>query len=513
MKLFFGALLAASFAHYGAYAQQKSAPRNVADHPLVADNIADPSVAVFRDTFYLYATTDVDAGLARGGTPVVWKSSDFINWSFNGPLQIGNMDWSKPYSYTDSKGAQKTGYFRYWAPGKPVLKNNQYYLFPTIVTPDDKMGTYTVVADRPEGPFRFTTGSGVYFQQPEKEAEQARPLVPDIDGEPFVDDDGKAYIYWRRRFAAAVQDNLLALQGDTISIPTKLQGYSEGPGLFKRNGLYYYFYTLSGHASYCNGYMMSDKSPLGPFTVPAGKSIFIQSDTATGVWGPGHGNVLHLGGQANGKQMLFHDMDDYLFLYLEYGEGGTTRQVYANKMYFNEDGTIKPMQVNKGGVMHFGRYRLREHTNKAVSATVTASSFRKDKVVTTKIDADREGGANSFQGVKNISRTFTYAPENAADASNGTRWWAAEEDKNPWIQFDMGRVQKLSKCELYFVFPTYGHSWLMEKSSDGKRWTACGEQTEPKICSPHVVSEIGKARYLRVKIKGGAPGIWECRIY
>lgn len=513
MRLFFGALIAASLAQYGAYAQQPPVRRNVPDHPLVADNIADPSVVVFRDTFYLYATTDVDAGLAKGGTPVVWRSADFVNWWFDGSLQIGNMDWSKPYSFTDAKGTQKTGYFRYWAPGKPVFRDNKYYLFPTIVTPDDKMGTYTVVSDRPEGPFRFTNGTGVYFQQPEKEAEQSKPVVPDIDGEPFIDDNGKAYMYWRRRFATALQDDLLSAKGETISIPTKLQGYSEGPGLFKRNGLYYYFYTLSGNASYCNGYMISDKSPLGPFTAPAGKNIFIQSDTATGVWGPGHGNVLHVAETINGGGRPSDDTNDYLFLYLEYGEGGTTRQVYANKMYFNADGTIQPVQVNKQGVGYYRRGKIKEEENRAQSATVTASSFRKERVVTTKIDADREGGENSFQGVKNISRTVTYAPDNAADGSNGTRWWAAEDDQRPWIQFDLGKTQKLDHCELYFVFPTYGHSWLLEKSTDGKHWTTCGEQTEKKICSPHVAGKIGKARYLRVTVKGGIPGVWECKIY
>ncbi|MDR6340819.1 beta-xylosidase [Filimonas zeae] len=502
MRVFFGALIAASFAQYGVFAQQKPITRNVPDHPLVADNIADPSVVRFRDTFYLYATTDVDAGLAKGGTPVVWRSADFVNWSFDGPLQLGNMDWSKPYTFTDVKGAQKTGYFRYWAPGKAVLKDNKYYLFPTIVTPDDKMGTYTVVADHPQGPFRFTNGTGVYFQQPEKEAEQSKPIVPDIDGEPFIDDDGKAYMYWRRRFATALENDLLTAQGETITIPTKLPGYSEGPGVFKRNGRYYYFYTLSGNASYCNGYMVSDKSPLGPFTIPAGKNIFIQSDTATGVWGPGHGNVLHVA-----------DKDDYLFLYLEYGEGGTTRQVYANKMLFNADGTIQPVKVHKQGVGSYRKCKYLPEDNKALSATITASSFKKERVVTTRIDADKEGGDSSFQGIKSISRTFTYAPDNAADNSNGTRWWAAAEDKEPWIQFDLGKVQKLKRCELYFVFPAYGHSWILEKSADGKSWTTCGEQPDLKICSPHVISTIGKARYLRVKIKGGTPGLWECKIY
>lgn len=503
IRFFFSAwALAAIVISSGKAHAQKTTRLPVADHPLVADNVADPSISFFKDTFYLYATTDVDAGLAKGGTPVVWKSVDFVNWHFDGPLTLPGLDWNKPYPYTDSKGVAKSGYFRYWAPGKAMYKNGKYYLFPTIVTPDDKMGTYAVVADNPAGPFSFTNGTGLYFNEPGKEGEQTHSLVPDIDGEPFLDDDGKAYIYWRRRFAAAMSDDWLTTTGKTINIPTKIQGYSEGPGLFKRNGLYYYFYTLSGNASYCNGYMVSDKSALGPFTVPVGKNIFIQSDTATGVWGPGHGNVFQLPGK-----------DEYMFVYLEYGEGGTTRQVYANRMHFNADGTLQPVKVDKLGVGYLGKRSRPMRVNKAINAVVTASSFRKDRVVTSKIDADKEGGAGSFEGVKEISRTFTYAPVNAADESNGTRWWAAAEDTQPWIQFDLGKTQKLSLCELYFVFPAYGNSWLMEKSTDGVHWTVCGTQPEKRICSPHKVENIGKARFIRVKITGGTAGLWECKLY
>jgi len=47
------------------------------------------------------------------------------------------------------------------------------------------------------------------------------------------------------------------MEGPEISIPTKRIGYSEGRVLFKRNGIYYYFYTLSGGANYAYAYMMT----------------------------------------------------------------------------------------------------------------------------------------------------------------------------------------------------------------------------------------------------------------
>ena len=497
-------------------------------NPLVPDNIADPSIVLFKDTFYLYATTDIDKELKVAGPPVVWKSTDFVNWHFDGILQTG-IDWSRPYAYTNAKGQPATGYFRFWAPGKVIEKNDRYYLFVTIVSPDNKERGYEMIADKPEGPFFFTNGDGFFFNEPGKTAEEARPLLPDIDGEPFVDDDGSTYIYWRRRHAAALTDDLLHLRGDTISISTSRSGYSEGPGLFKRGDLYYYFYTLSGYASYCNAYMIGRKSPLGPFETPAGKNVFIFSDTAAGVWGPGHGNVFHMPGT-----------DDYIFVYLEYGEGSTTRQVFANRMHFNPDGTLQPVRVDKLGVGYLGQYKRIVKTNLALTARVTASSYRPPRVVNAKIDPDPDlvaqakdtAGASpagkeattaisagvsplpaeSLQSAK-VTRTFTYIPENAADGSNGTRWWADESDTHPWIQFDLGKTTQVGSCEMAFIFPTFGHAWQLEKSLDGKKWTVCAATIEPRICSPHVATRIGKARYLRISILKGTPGLWECRIY
>ena len=57
------------------------------------------------------------------------------------------------------------------------------------------------------------------------------------------------------------------------------------------------------------------------------------------MWGPGHGNMFYDEGT-----------DEYIFLYLEYGDGGTTRQVYANRMEFNDDGTIKTLVPDMRGV-------------------------------------------------------------------------------------------------------------------------------------------------------------------
>lgn len=467
-------------------------------NPILPDFVADPSVVMFNDTFYLYGTTDIDQGLEKMGIPVVWKSTNFADWSFEGELITG-IDWRESYKYTDDKGSEKNGYFRYWAPGKPLFKNGTYYLFPTIVTPDTKMGTYVMMSDKPEGPFHFAEGKTMKF----KGEDNPTPLVGDIDGEPFVDDDGKAFIYWRRRHASKVSANYLSQEGETMNIPTKFGGYSEGPVMFKRNDIYYYVYTLSGHANYCNGYMMSKKSPLGPFETPGNDNIFIHSNIENQVWGPGHGNVFQMPGT-----------DDFYFLYLEYGQGGTTRQVYANKIEFNEDGTIKPMELTQEGVGYLVSKAIR--TNLAKLATATASSNREGRLVKAKIIEEPNNLKNlrvNTRAGEEVKRPYTYDAQNVLDENNGTYWQPTRGDESNWLKLDFGKSRKLDHAEIYFLHPTFGHSWKLEKSKDGMNWETVQEVNEKAIRSPHVSDKIGRTRFLRLKIIDGPVGVFEVKVY
>lgn len=487
--------------------EAKDKARNCQDsfryNPIIPDFVADPSVVKFGDTFYLYGTTDINNGLKKMGIPVVWKSIDFVNWSFDGSI-MPQIDWGKSYQFINQEGKNKTGYFRYWAPGKPIYKNGKYYLFPTIVKPDESLGTYVVVADNPEGPFEFPDGKGVYFNSPENETNEAPKLIEDIDGEPFVDKDGKSYMYWRRRKGAELSEDFKTLVGEDINIATNWGGYSEGPVVFRRNDLYYYIYTLAGHSNYCNGYMISSENPLNGYRVPEGESIFIYSNLKEKIWGPGHGNVFQM-----------PDTDDYYFLYLEYGEAGTTRQVYINKMEFDDKGYIKPMQLSRNGVGYLSNIDKKEN-NLALNAKVTASSIRDNKTIEAKsIGNPNEYGGNkiNWRGGVNVSRTFTYKAENAVDFCNGTRWEAEREDIEPWMMLDLGNKQLVTRVEIAFVFPTFGHSWRLEKSMDGEKWKVCEESVTKEVRSPHIINKIGKARFLRVTVLDGPAGIWEMKVY
>ena len=291
-----------------------AAPSDPFGHALVPDMTADPGIAEFDGTFYLYATTDGwGQGLKTSGTPVVWKSEDFLHWSFEGSIFPDDFD------------------AKYWAPNPAVERNGRYYLFPTL---DGQIAE--VVADSPKGPFRAPDGRNI--TRANGWERYAIEQKHSIDAHVFVDDDEAAYMVWSRRRIARLEDDLSGSDGRHITFETERQGYSEGPYLFKRNGVYYYLYTLGGNEEYQYAYMMSRTSPLGPWETPK-EDIIATTDRREGVFGPGHGCFFSPKGSGQ-----------WYFVYLEYGRGSTNRQIFADKMEFNPDGTIRPIKLTKQGV-------------------------------------------------------------------------------------------------------------------------------------------------------------------
>lgn len=114
----------------------KAQHNNPFGNALIPDMIADASIQEINGVFYCYATTDgYGQGLKTSGPPVVWKSKDFVHWSFDG-------------TYFPSAAKEK-----YWAPSKAIFANGKYYIYPTI-----NGYMYPAVADKPEGPFNWHVG-------------------------------------------------------------------------------------------------------------------------------------------------------------------------------------------------------------------------------------------------------------------------------------------------------------------------------------------------------------------
>ena len=440
-----------------------SIAQNPFGNALIPDMVADASVQQIGDRFYCFATTDgYGRGLETSGPPVVWVSDNFVDWSFDG-------------IYFPSAAVQK-----YWAPSKLAYRNGKYYIYPTI-----NAYMYAGVADSPEGPFRLAKGPDK-FELPYTPGGTLidGDDVGGIDAEVFVDDDGKAYMFWGRYHAARLKEDMVTL--DSISVlPTPHKEYSEGPVFFKRNGIYYYLYTLDGDEKYHYGYMMSRVSPLGPWEYPA-ENIIAKTDYGTGVYGPGHGCVFHP-----------TDTDDYYFVYLEFSRRSTNRQTYVNKMEFNPDGTIKPVRLDLNGVGALG--------GKAVEKTVSP--------VEVKVSSERMPMPIEPMKDPTCRRTEVFSREFAFDLMNGSRWMPDPDDADPWIMADLGRPVDIERSALYFVRPTSEHRYRIETSLDGKNWKVLESPDNGKIKAPAVDWIDGSVRFLKVTFLKGEPGLWEWKIY
>ena len=437
-------------------------PENPFGNALVPDMIADASIQVIDGMFYCYATTDgYGRGLETSGPPVVWKSPDFVNWSFNG-------------TYFPSASTEK-----YWAPSKVVPANGRYYIYPTI-----NGYMYPAVADSPDGPFKLARGEDRFYKPYTPSTLLQIPDPGGIDAEIFVDDDGQAYVFWGSRHVAKLGKDMITVDSDIQVLSTPHKQYSEGPIFFKRKGIYYYLYTIGGDEQYQYAYMMSRVSPLGPYEFPE-QDIITTTNRERGVFGPGHGSVF------------WTDEDHYYFAFLEFGRRSTNRQTYVNRMEFNEDGTIRPVEVSLEGV---GALKKVSRPKALPIDSLYASSTADPLFVEPMKDPT-------------CRRTEHFVPAFAADGSNGSRWMADKDDNSPWIVADLGKVRKVSRSEVYFVRPTAGHSYVLESSLDGKVWDRCGGHADFLMQSPHVDEPGVKARYLRVRFLEGVSGVWEWKLY
>ena len=434
-------------------------------HALVPDMIADASIQLVGDTFYCYATTDgYGRGLETSGPPVVWKSKDFVHWIFED-------------TYFPSASKEK-----YWAPSKAVQgKDGRWYIYPTV-----NGYMHVGVADSPDGPFRLAQGKDEFT----KPYAEAATLLKDgdrggIDAEVFIDDDGQAYIFWGRRYVARLADDMLTVS-DIQQIETRRKEYSEGPIFFKRKGIYYYLYTVGGDENYEYYYQMSRTSPFGPWETPE-HDLVSTTNVERGVFGPGHGCVFNVG-------------DDYYFAFLEFGRNSTNRQTYVNRLEFNDDGSIRQVEVSLDGVGAIGSEKGKDKSEQLGVDNITASSTMKPHKI-------------RYFNDRRCQRTEYFDAAFAIDGANGSRWMAEENDSSCWLQIDLGKRMYIGQSELCFVRPTAGHAYVLEGSIDGKKWKRCGGHADVQKRSPHVDDINQSFRYLRVRITEGIRGVWEWRIH
>ncbi|MEA3187416.1 MAG: hypothetical protein QOD99_1246 [Chthoniobacter sp.] len=270
---------------------------------------ADPHIAVFGDTFYIYPTTDGSEGW-RSTSFRAWSSRDLATWKDEGVI----LDLPRDLTWASLHA---------WAPAIAAKNGKYFYYFAA----DQNIGV--AVADRPQGPFKDALGKPLV-------AKSAYPKMQAIDPMTFVDEDGSAYLYWGQGRCKAVKlnEDMISFKPDEVRDITP-PGYNEGPFVHKRNGKYYL--SWSEHDTrdprYCVAYGTAD-SPLGPFVKPVENPILHQSGA---VKGAGHHSILQIPGR-----------DEWVIAYHRFripDGNGYNRETCLSPLHYGEDGRILPVDV------------------------------------------------------------------------------------------------------------------------------------------------------------------------
>jgi beta-xylosidase len=285
--------------------------------PVLPGLYADPNIAVFGDTYYIYATTDGLAGWG-GNTFYVWKSKDLVNWERSEQpfLTLDGANGNVPWATGNA-----------WAP-TIIERDGKYYFFFSGHNPTYNRKTIGVaVADSPEGPF-IAQPTAMILNNESVTSGQA------IDPAAFHDPvTGKWYLGWGNGspVLAELSDDMVSIKPGTYQRISGLTDFREGVFFNYRNGLYHLTYAIddTGSENYRVGYATAT-SMNGPWTY---RGVILQKDLSLGIKGTGHSSIINVPGT-----------DDWYIAYHRFaipGGDGTHRETTIDKLEFGADGLIK----------------------------------------------------------------------------------------------------------------------------------------------------------------------------
>jgi len=289
------------------------------NNPIIKDKFtADPAALVYNDKVYLYAGHDEapnDFNFYKMKEWLVYSSSDMVNWKEHAvPLKITDFVWAK----SDA-----------WA-SQVIERNGKFYWYVSVEHGAVKGKAIGVaISDSPTGPFKDALGKAIITNSMTTKASIS---WDDIDPTVMIDDDGQAYLFWGNTvcYYAKLKDNMVELDGpiQTISLPN----FTEAPWIHKRKDWYYLSYAYQFPEKIA--YSMS-KSINGPWEYKG-----ILNEIA------GNSNTNH-------QSIIEFKGKDY-FIYHNGGTqpngGSFRRSVCIDRLYYNEDGTIKRVIMTSEGI-------------------------------------------------------------------------------------------------------------------------------------------------------------------
>jgi len=279
--------------------------------PAIPGLYADPNIAVFGDTYYVYATTDGVPGWG-GNQFFVWSSKDLVTWTRSSQpiLTLAGANGNVPWAVGNA-----------WAP-TIIEKNGKYYFyFSGHNAALDRKTIGVAVADSPAGPFTaqptamITNGESVNSGQAIDPAAITDPAT------------GRTYLFWGNGapLYAELSDDMLSVKAGTIKRIDGLTDFREGAFVNVRNGLYHLTYSIddTGSENYKVGYATAT-SIGGPWTY---RGVILEKDPTQGILATGHNSIINVPGT-----------DDWYIAYHRFafsGGDGTHRETTLDRVTFS----------------------------------------------------------------------------------------------------------------------------------------------------------------------------------
>lgn len=303
-------------------------PRSVpGSNPIIRDHFtADPAPLVVGNTLYLYVGHDEAQRdeMFNMKEWLVYSTTDMRHWTPHGPIM----------NVKDFKWAKKDA----WA-SQAIYKNGKYWFYAAVEHDDAHPGKAIAVAvsDKPTGPFVDAKGSALITNQMTPKGTHS---WEDIDPTVMTDDDGTTWIAWGNRqcYIAKLKPNMIEIDGPITEITPP--HFEEGPWLHKRGKLYYLTYASldrttqrDEHVSYATALSLKGPWTYRGLLTGSGKYSF----------------TIHPGiADFKGKSYLFlHNAT--LAIGDQSGAIGR-RAVTVERLYYNPDGTMKPVIQTQAGV-------------------------------------------------------------------------------------------------------------------------------------------------------------------
>ena len=283
-------------------------------NPIFRDkHTADPAVLVEGDTLWVFAGHDA-AGNQTNYVMKDWllySTTDMKHWTEHpSPLRIDDFKWAE----------SKQAYAGQVAKGK----DGRYYWYVST----NWCGIGVAVSDKITGPYKDALGKPLLTN---KDCFASKHSWACIDPTILIDDDGLPYIIWGNRecYYAKLKDNMVEIDGEIHQID--VPNFTEGPWIHKYQGKYYLTYASEWPEKIA--YAVADHIG-GPY-----RPMGVISEIA------GNSNTTHPSIVEYKGQWLFFSHNGGL------PDGGSySRSIIAEPLYYNPDGSIKPIPATADGV-------------------------------------------------------------------------------------------------------------------------------------------------------------------